>query len=225
MIFQATTAKLRSRLPERSSENTGPPDFRRLLGEPAWNRLARGIRSRFDASHGVTRPVVYTGCMQMVRCNLWGWLLAQLFRLLGTPVAPASGTDVPVEVKLFPSCHDTGIVWERTYHFPGRAPLTVRSTKTLDTDGSLLESLGAGLRMRLRVYERDGALHFRSRGYYLRVLGFSIALPDVLPPGETHVTQTDLGGSRFQFTLRITHPLLGEMFFQEGVFEDMRYNQ
>ena len=70
-------------------------DFSALVGAAGWARLAPTIRARFDA-RAAARPVIYKGQMEAVRCSLIGFLLAQLCRLFGTPLAPFEGTDVPI---------------------------------------------------------------------------------------------------------------------------------
>jgi hypothetical protein len=75
--------------------------------------------------------------------------------------------------------------------------------------------------MPLQTYETGGVLHFVSQGYYFD-LGFGIRLwlPQFFSPGVTHVEHIDLDHGWFRFTLAVTHPLFGEMFFQTGRFCD-----
>jgi len=192
------------------------PDFRRLLGEAAWQRLPAAVRARFESStHAV--PISYTGRMS-VAASRAGRALASMCRLIGTPVAPFTGADVPVTVDVFDDTKRGGVVWRRRYDFPGRAPVVVCSTKRIDDDGGLVEVLNAGLHMRLRVYESEGALHFASTGYFFRIGRLRIELPAWFLPGPTHVAHEDLGGGRFRFTMRTTHSRLGSMFLQGGIF-------
>lgn len=189
------------------------PDFRRLLGEPAWHRLPAAVRSRFCAdAHAAT--TVYRGVAR-VEASLAGRLLAQLCRLIGTPVAPYVGDEVPMTVRVFES--STGVVWERRYEFPSRA-VVVRSTKQLDDDGMLVECLNAGLHMRLRVFEEHGALHFVSTGYFFKAGGLRFRLPQWFLPGITHVVHEDCGDGRFRFGMSTVHRWFGRMFFQDGMF-------
>jgi hypothetical protein len=94
----------------------------------------------------------------------------------------------------------------------------VRSTKVSTGDG-LLECIGHGLGMKLAVYEQDGALHFRSRHYFWRVGWLTLRLPHLLGPGEAHVVHSDLGGGYFRFTMSFRHPWLGQVFWQDGIFQ------
>ncbi|HEY6641728.1 DUF4166 domain-containing protein [Povalibacter sp.] len=189
------------------------PDFHALLGHAAWLRLPAAVRARFGADTHV--EVTYCGVCT-VHASLPGRWLAQLCRLIGTPVAPHVGEDVPMTVRVMDTA--AGIVWERHYEFAGREPVVVRSTKQLDEDGTLIEAVNARLHMRLKVYETDGELHFLSTGYFFRVGPWRAQLPDWFLPGVTHVVHRDLGNDSFRFVMDTNHHWFGRMFFQDGVF-------
>jgi hypothetical protein len=194
------------------------PNFIELLGVEAWHRLPGAVRARF-APHDLTREyeVLYQGRMR-VRASWLGRCLAHLCRWMGTPVVPFVHEDVPVSVRVFDNPDRTGTVWERRYHFPGRTPVTVSSTKQVEPDGTLVEALGAGLRMRLKVFERRGELHFLSNGYCFQIGALRIDLPQWLLPGPTLVTHVDLGAGQFLFSMHTAHRRWGEMYEQNGRF-------
>jgi Domain of unknown function (DUF4166) len=194
---------------------TRVPDFSRLLGPAAWQRLPAAVLRRF-ANHA-NAIAVYRGRMRVSASRI-GRMLAHVCRLIGTPVAPYEGPDVPVSVRVYDRPDKGGTVWERRYEFPGRAPTVVSSTKQLDDDGGLVEALSAGLHMRLAVFEKAGVLHFVSTGYFFRIGRLRIALPDWFLPGTTHVVHEDRGSGEFRFALHTEHPRLGEMFHQDGIF-------
>ena len=209
----------------------GPPSSRALLapeaaiaealGPAAWGRLSPAIRARFDARALALGPVHHRGVMGAVRCSRLGWLFAQASRLFGTPLAPGGGRDVPVEVRVFRDRRRNGVTWERRYRFPGRPPVTVASTKCRDAEGGFLEVTAGGLGMWLDLFEADGRLCFRSRGYFIEGLGRRWTLPDWITPGETLVEHGDEPEGRFRFTMTICHRLFGETFFQDGVFQTL----
>jgi len=189
------------------------PDFHKLLGDAAWLRLPPAVRARFgEASHA---DVIYRGACKVAASRSGRWF-AQFCRLFGTPVAPYTGEDVPMTVRVIDT--DDGVIWERRYEFAGRAPVIVRSTKQLDDDGTLVEALNFGLHMRLNVFEEHGELHFLSTGYFFRAGGWRMRLPDWFLPGATHVVHRDLGDGRFRFAMDTNHHWFGRMFFQDGVF-------
>jgi hypothetical protein len=193
--------------------------LRSVLGERAWRRLPLAVRARFGAQHAA---VDYVGSFEIVRASILGRIVASLCRLIGTPVVPRTGCDVPAIVHVGPK--PDGVAWDREYRWPRCAPCLVRSTKVIDDDGNLVERLPAGLNMPLDVYERDGVLHFVSRGYYFDfVLPFGAMrvkcpLPRWLSPGVTHVEHRDEGDGWFRFTMTVTHFAFGEMFYQTGRF-------
>lgn len=191
-------------------------DIRRLIGETAWSSLPAMARARF-ASHAPSAE--YQGTFDEIHASFAGKLLATCCRLLGTPVAPFTGTNVPATVNVF-ATPDGGTAWQRIYSFAGREPCVVESIKRLSREGTLVEALPAGLRMGLDVYVRDGVLHFVSNAYYFEIGGLRIRLPDWLPPGITHVEHIDLGDGSFRFTMSVRHRWLGQVFWQSGRFHD-----
>ncbi len=190
-----------------------------VLGQAAWARLPQAVRERFGEP-----PVAvdYVGEFDVVRASWLGRLLALFCQLLGTPVVPRTGLHVPAIVHVGPT--RCGVAWNREYRWPNDQPCLVRSTKIIDSCGHLVERLPACLCMPLNVYEELGVLHFVSCGYYFD-LGrrpnaerLKIPLPALLSPGTTHVEHIDEADGWFRFTMTVTHPLFGEMFYQTGRF-------
>ncbi len=193
------------------------PDFRRLLAQKAWFELTAAVRARFD--HPAASRA-YPGSMA-VRASAFGWLLAQVCRLVGTPVAPWVGEAVPVNVRVWVD-GDGALVWDRTYVFGGRGPILVTSRKLMNHKGELLEIARGGLGMKLLASVEDGALCFRSTHYFWMLRGIEIAIPSLATPGQAEVIHRDVGGGRFTFSMRFVHPWAGETLFQSGTFEDPR---
>jgi hypothetical protein len=193
--------------------------IRELLGESPWRRLPEAVRARFADP---ARRIDYCGSFDVVRASLLGRLLAALCRCLGTPVAPRTGFSVPALVRVIPT--PSGIAWQREYRWSSGAVSRVCSTKTVGADGSLIERLPAGLCMPLNVFESNGVLHFASCGYYFdwgipfTRLRLKWPLPRWLSPGITHVEHVDESSGWFRFTLSVTHPRCGEIFYQTGRF-------
>jgi hypothetical protein len=188
-----------------------------VLGDAAWSRLPQAVRVRF-ADPAVA--VDYVGEFDIVRASWLGRVLALACRLLGTPVVPRTGLHIPAIVHVGPT--PGGVAWNREYRWPDGRACLVRSTKTFDASGRLVERLPARLCMPLQVCEQNGVLHFISRGYYFDFggagKGFKLPLPKLFSPGTTHVKHIDEAGGWFRFTMTVTHPFFGEMFHQTGRF-------
>jgi hypothetical protein len=192
--------------------------LREVIGKEGWSRLPEAVRERFAES---TDPVTYAGAFEIVRASTLGRLFAWLGTLFGTPVAPRAGLNVEARVLVRPNA--CGVAWDREYRWADGTRHLVRSTKVVTDDGNLIEKLPARLCMPLHTFEDGGILHFVSKGYYFD-LGFGVRgllrlwLPGMLSPGVTHVEHIDLGHGWFRFTMTVTHPLFGEIFFQTGRF-------
>lgn len=205
--------------PLADTRDTRPRGLRDVLGHDAWMRLPEAVRERF-ATHAA--GVTYAGAFEIVRASLLGRIFAWLGCLFGTPVAPRVGENVAARVFVRPTAR--GVDWHREYRWADGHRHLVKSTKVVTADGRLVEMLPARLCMPLDAYEAGGVLHFASRGYYFDLgIGeagpaLKLPLPAFFSPGETHVEHVDLGHGWFRFTLAVTHPLFGEMFFQTGRF-------
>ena len=188
--------------------------LRDVIGPDAWNRLPEAVRERFAESAGAA---CYAGAFDVVRASALGQVFAWIGTLFGTPVAPRAEDHVAARVLVIPGAD--GVAWNREYFWADGTRDLVRSTKVVTAEGLLVEKLPARLCMPLHTYEEGGVLHFVSRGYFFDLgLGLRLWLPAFLAPGITHVEHIDLGHGWFRFTMTVTHPVLGEVFFQTGRF-------
>jgi hypothetical protein len=170
------------------------------------------VRERFAETAGAA---TYAGGYEIIRASLLGRMFAWLGMLFGMPVTPGVGTQVAARVLVRPD--GAGHIWDREYLWADGSRHLVRSTKVVGDDARLVERLPARLCMPLHTYVEGTVLHFVSLGYYFD-LGLKVWLPRFFTPGVTHVEHVDLGHGWFRFTMTVTHPLFGEMFFQTGRF-------
>jgi hypothetical protein len=188
--------------------------LREVLGTEAWNRLPEAARERFATT---TAQACYAGSFEVVQASVLGRVFAWLGTLFGTPVAPRTEPNVAARVLVRPDAN--GVAWHREYRWADGTSTVVRSTKVMGGDGQLIERLPARLCMPLHAYEDGGVLHFVSRGYYFDLgFGLKLRLPRFFSPGATHVEHIDLGHGWFRFTMTVTHPMFGILFFQSGRF-------
>jgi hypothetical protein len=200
-----------------------PLCYRALLGE-LWWKLPAATRARFE-SH----EALYSGTMTL-RATPAGRWVARMCNLVGSPLPPPCERPLAATVRVEPDHGTGGSKWTRCYDFPTRR-VCVASVKAVDVDGALVERLSFGLRMRLKLDVRSGALCFDSVGYYVecpgvawsgrRYCAWRVALPSWFLPGRTCVSHHDLGDGRFRFTMTIRHALLGDLFHHDGVFRSV----
>lgn len=202
----------------RSGHN-GTIDVPTLLGSAAWKRLPQRVRNRFATSVAAGEQVVYAGVMERVEANFFGKIVAWAGLLAGAPVVTKTGHNVTCDVCLFHDDRRGGTVWQRNYQFAGKKH-TAATTKRADVNGMGLECFGRGFGMKLNIFERDGALCFVSRQFYVEVLGWRFVFPKILQPGCMEVVHRDLDGGKFRFSMTLRHRVFGMMLYQDGVFED-----
>lgn len=193
--------------------------YRSLIGEQSWQRLHPAIQKRFSEDY-YQQKVTYTGVMQEVFLSPAGKLLAHACRLIGSPLALYCGRDIPTEVQVYHDNKRQGMTWDRYYRYPDKPTNRVKSTKCLNADTGLIELVGFGFGMQLKLYESEAALYFESTRFFCQIGKVRILLPDWLTPGKTIVVQRALDHSTFQFSLDVRHSLLGQVFYQVGKFSD-----
>ena len=193
--------------------------FARLTGE-SWMQLPAPIRRRFSRHLADGERTVYLGEVAATRMTRVGRLIAQLARVVGAPLPLEAGGRVPVTVIVTGSERLRGQVWTRVYDRASGFPQVIQSLKRFGGATGLEEIVARGVGMRLRLKGRDGALVFRSEGYFLEVFGRRFWLPGWLSPGTMTVIHTELGDGRFEFALDVSHRRFGTLIRQRAAFQE-----
>lgn len=169
----------------------------------------------------------YAGEVEATHFNGLGRVLAQLLRLVGSPLPlDAGNAGAPAFVTVTEDAAGAGQFWTRQYGRPnGRFPQTVRSTKRFTGPTGCEEWVTRWLGMSLNVRVEDGALYFDSQRYLLKLFGRSVALPTWLTPGRLRVGHRAIGDTAFRFTLELIHPLFGPLLHQSILFRDLEDNR
>jgi hypothetical protein len=137
--------------------------YRALIGEKDWCRLHPDIQNRFSVNSAHSK-VTYTGVMEVIYLSFFGKLLAQLCRIIGTPLALYSGKNIPMKVNVYHDEKLKGMTWDRLYFYPNRSVNRVKSTKCIRKNTGLIEVVGFG--MYLKVYEQNNAIVFESTRFF-----------------------------------------------------------
>ena len=111
------------------------------------------------------------------------------------------------------------MTWDRFYAFKNKAVNRVKSTKCIRKNKGLVELVGFGFGMELKVSEKNGGIYFESQRFFWEHGGIKLTIPELLSPGKTIVSQKALANKCFEFRLDVTHPLLGKVFKQVGEFK------
>jgi len=84
-------------IPPANSDAPPPSTIRKQLGQ-SWNKLHPNIQNRFARDPAPGEKIIYTGTMHKVSRSLMGALFAHLTRIIGNPLSPYAGEDVPMEI-------------------------------------------------------------------------------------------------------------------------------
>lgn len=195
--------------------------FRTLLGPAQWSLLCPAIRRRFSKRLAAGRTAIYAGVITEMQISRLGWLLAQACRIIGAPLPLEGSPGLPATVAVTEDAASGGQFWTRVYGRDQGFPQVIHSSKRFRGPTGLEEYLGRGVGMALTLSAERGALHFRSRHYFLQLGPLRLQLPHWMEPGATTVSHIDHGGGRFTFLLELRHPLFGLLVSQSALFRDV----
>ncbi len=195
--------------------------FQALVGTSGWRELPLPIQSRFSKKLLPGETTVYRGLVTDTQYTRLGWLLAQSARLIGGPLPLTKDVSGPAIVAVTEAPDCGGQTWTRIYGRQGRFPQVVHSAKRFSGPTGVEEYVGHGVGMALDVTVEDQALVFRSRHYFLELLGWRLHLPHFLSPGLMTITHREEGHGVFSFTLTLDHGLAGRLLCQVATFKEM----
>jgi hypothetical protein len=196
--------------------------FKKIMGDD-WKKLHPDIQKRFEKNPIPGSPLKYEGALEELSCSFWGKVLARITRpLVGGALIPYTAYNFPVNIQVYSRQNCPYIFKHRIYKIPGRKPVEFTSYMKESSKGDVLEYVGAGLGMKLLVFEKDSNLHFKSDGYFWDIGICRIPIPDIFSPGATYLMHINEGENRFRIRIDIKHKLFGKMFVQAGVFNEMK---
>lgn len=206
----------------RASEHLGDLRFRSLLPARDWQQLPEDVRRRFSKRVRDGETAVFVGRLTVQRHNRLGWLLANALRVIGSPLPVFDVTDVASVVTVTEDVATGGQVWTRLYANRSGFPQIIHSAKRFCGPTGLEEYIGCGITIALRISVEDGALVFRDHAYHFDIGRLRLTLPRWSAPGRLTVRHEETERGRFRFSLELSHPLFGELLYQEGLYREER---
>lgn len=204
----------------REPSTLGDLRFSRLVPDAHWRTLPENIRRRFSKRVADGESVVYTGVVVRSEASRAGRIFAWLARLIGGPVPLSRDVGVATIVTVTEDSRCSGQVWTRIYCRRSGFPQVIHSSKRFAGLTGLEEHVGRGVGMALSVSAESGALVFRSRSYFVELLGVRLRIPNWLTPGHITVAHAECGSGGFRFSLEIDHPLFGSVIRQAAIFTE-----
>ncbi|MGZ4997783.1 MAG: DUF4166 domain-containing protein [Methylobacter sp.] len=93
------------------------------------------------------------------------------------------------------------------------------SRMTWQKDHELIEMVGMGFGIRLKLSVEQGKLIYQSCGHLLQLGPLTLPIPDSLLLGHAVITEQALSDYAFQLDFQIAHPLWGKTYYYGGIFE------
>jgi len=90
--------------------------FRALLSDEDWDGLPRRVKIRFSKRLSSNRAALYSGDIREMRFSRFGWLLAQVTRIIGGPLPHRAAVDCPAAVCVAEDRQGGGQLWTRVYY-------------------------------------------------------------------------------------------------------------
>jgi Domain of unknown function (DUF4166) len=192
--------------------------YRNLLTADDWSQLPPIVQARFVRHLEPNKTKLFVGSVVKTELSRIGRVLAFVLRPLN--IIPAHhGAVGPSTVVVTEGADAASQTYTRLYGRANGAAQIISSTKCFTSQG-LIEKLGYGLSMQLAITVEDRALVFSSTRYQWSVFGRAITLPRWLSPGHARIEHRDLDGSRFRFSLTLTHPWFGQLVEQVADYVD-----
>ena len=221
MLEVGTAAKV---LPFRRGPHDGSPAgdlrFRALLGDAAWSSLPAATRSRFSKRIREGDSVAYEGEIVECRISRAGRLLAHALKIIGAPLPLSRDEDVAAAVLVTEDAACNGQFWTRIYGRRRGFPQVIHSSKRFAGPTGLEEYVGRGFGIALRCEVENGALHFISDHYFVRMASVRLRIPGWAAPGCLRVSHVDCNHGWFAFVLQLEHRWLGELIHQTAMFHE-----
>ena len=192
--------------------------YRELLPAADWAQLPLAVQARFMRHLEPNETKLFTGAVVKTELSPLGRVLAIILRPLN--IVPAHhGATGPSTVIVTEGADGASQTYTRLYGRSDGAAQLITTTKCLTAAG-LVEKLGWGLSMPLVISVEARALVFRSTAYQWTAFGHTVTLPRWLSPGDACIAHRDLDGTRFRFTLTLTHPWFGRLVEQVAEYVD-----
>lgn len=191
--------------------------IRQALGND-WNKLPFVIQSHYLFQHDQKTPNIVTGTMLI---NYPNFVKPMLFiaRLMGGLI-DLKGDNMNVRVeKWVKNDNPKALFWKRTIQAPDGKSTVFASRMEYQKDNELIEFIGGGFGLYLKLTVENNNLVYRSNGHLWQIGKLRFPIPDVLFLGHATITEKAISAKQFELDFTIKHPLFGATYRYGGVFE------
>jgi hypothetical protein len=183
-----------------------------------WRELPPVMQKHYAVRPDSQDRVVVRGMMS-IRRSRWVRWLSPLLRMFGALV-PWDGSGVPVTVNFYSGEGSSAFHFDRVFNLPGRSPFRFHSRLEPIKGNEVIEVMRGGLGWRSRYLARGNHIVLEHVGYYWKVGRWLLPMPMLTwVLGRGAAEEEALSDDTFKMWMTVTHPLFGEAYRYEGVFE------
>lgn len=183
-----------------------------------WHKLPLVIQAHYQLQQGQQTRNSVAGIM---RVNYPFFVRPMLFitRLMGGLIdLKGDNMNARVEKWVADGIPNT-LFWKRIIQAPDGKRTVFASRMEYQQGNELIEYVGGGFGLRLKLSVENNKLVYRSNGHLWQIGKLRIPIPDVLFLGHATITETAISENQFELDFRINHPLLGETYHYGGEFQ------
>ncbi len=191
------------------------PLIQRALGED-WHTLPTVIQRHYTLMQANNTSSVVVGSMY-VHYPAFARPMVAIARLMGALIDTKSNT-LQASVKKWVNNDSGALFWRREIQSADTKTTVFASRMEYQHGNEVIEFVGFGFGVRLKVFAKNRQLIYQSNGHLWRCKLFSIPIPDVLFLGHATIIEKAIDDDSFELDFKIIHPLLGKTYEYGGVF-------
>lgn len=184
--------------------------MQQVLGED-WHKLPEAIRKHYDIVNGDQSRL--RGEME-ISYPKYLFPLVWIIHLFGGLVLWPGKTVVAQVEK---QAEGSILYWRRTLSYRDGKSDCFYSSMRYAADHELIEDIGFGFGLRMRVEVENGDLLYRSLEHFWQWRNFKLTIPDWLLLGSAEIREQALADG-FRLDFRLKHPLWGLAYRYRGEF-------
>jgi hypothetical protein len=188
--------------------------MQRVLGED-WSVLPAVIQRHYQIAEP-QQAIVVMGNMS-IDYPRWITPVLKLLRLLGALV-DLKGEQMAVQVKKWRQTDPSILYWQRHIQADNGKQRQFASRMVWQQDHELIELVGMGFGIRLKLSVEEDKLIYRSCGHLLKLGPLTLPIPDTLMLGHAIISEQALSEDSFLLDFQIVHPLWGKTYYYGGIF-------
>ena len=202
------------------NKNVQKPILAQALGDD-WQYVAPLVRAHYGLHPDSNERLEFNGIMSVYYPRP-ALLLLGFARLMGGLVLLRED-NVSVKVENSSRPGKLAMFWHRRFFVPGKKkPVIFRSRMEYAGGTEIVEYIGtsewASMGIKMNITQVEGAVHFDSTGYVLKIGPLEVPIPGHMLLGRASIFEKAMDDDTILMGFTIKHPLWGEIYTYKGTF-------